>query len=99
MRKWFYWGMRMQSKQQEQKKKGAIRDKNLRLLKSIHAHYSASKGQNALKALEGVIQGGKGADLREAMEDAKTAYESMRDVQEQLNRAYRDLMQAEKKMK
>lgn len=69
-------------------KKPVLSSKDARLYKAICLQFAGSKRKALLDAKSAV---NPGTDLKEVMQEAKSAYESIREVQAQLNQAYRDL--------
>lgn len=68
---------------------------NIRTLKAVYTHFAKAKRK-------GMVEDGRGGafsadnlsgdDLREAMEDAKSSFQTMKEVQQQLNSAYKELI-------
>lgn len=75
---------------------GVHQSSNVRTLKAVYAHFANAK-RKAMAAADGrgappSQESLSGDDLRVAMENAKSSFQEMKKVQEELNQAYKELM-------
>lgn len=76
---------------------------NIRTLKAVYSHFARAKRKgNAFEearnspSQEEVMTGD---ELRQAMEEAKSSFQTMKEVQEELNRAYKELLHLESSLR
>ena len=65
---------------------------NRRTLKAVYPHFSQAKRRFVERKSLSSCENLNREELKSAMEEAKRAYKTMREIQEQLNQAYQELM-------
>ena len=78
---------------------GTYHSSNIRTLKAVYTHFAKARRKGiALDESRGGASSEEsmsGDELRQAMEEAKSSFQTMKSVQEELNRAYKELLPLE----